>query len=99
MEARREAAAKSLRPITTEELTVLGERLFPDIDHPWQELYDIAIAAPDAVFLTGEVGDQIAFVFSPAKEQGFWFRTKEPLGMGPIQTRGLRILAELVAEQ
>lgn len=99
VQARREAAAQSLRSISHDELTVLGQKLFPEIDHPWQELYDAAVTNPIINCHAGEVGDEVAFLYSPTTKKGLWYRTKDPRGMGPIQERGLRVLAELIAEQ
>jgi hypothetical protein len=95
--ARRQAASESLKPISHDELIALGEKLFPEIDHPWLEIYDAAVKDPHTIFFTGQAGDDIAFIYAPEKNRGLWYRSQGTRGVGPIQERGLKILAEIVA--
>jgi hypothetical protein len=73
-EERRKAIAKSIRPISIEELKTLGEQLFPLIDHPWREKFFGFIAAnPGATFHHAIAHDGVQIIYCHAQEKGMWF--------------------------
>jgi hypothetical protein len=94
-EARREAIAESIRPISIDGLKALGERLFPLGDHPWRDLYFGFITEnAGATFHHAITNDGIHIVYCPAKDKGIWFLPE--VGKGPMQAKGLAILKQIV---
>ena len=94
-ESRRKAIAGSIRAISTEELKALGERLFPLVDHPWREkFFGIIAENPGATFHHATTHDNVQIIYCHAKEKGMWFLPGT--GMGPMQSKGLGILKQIV---
>ena len=94
-EARRKAIAKSIRTISVEELKALGERLFPDIPHPWRDKFFAFITEnTGATFHHATAHDGVQVVYCHAKDKGIWFMPG--IGMGPMQPKGLAILKQIV---
>ena len=93
--ARRKAIAESIRTINAEELTALGEKLFPGVDHPWREKFFGFIAEnPGATFHHATTHDHVQIIYCHAKDKGMWFLPG--IGMGPMQPNGLGILKQIV---
>jgi len=94
-EGRRKAIGKSIRVISVEELKALGEKLFPQIDHPWREKFFGFISEnPGATFHHAVTHDQVQIIYFHDKNKGLWF--VPGTGMGPMQTKGLSILKQIV---
>ena len=94
-EARRKSIAETIHPISVEELNVLGEGLFPGADHPWRErFFNFLAENSEATFYHGTTHDRVHIIYCRSKENGIWFMGD--LGMGPLQTKGLKILKEIV---
>lgn len=96
LEERRANAERTIAPITREELVALGEQLFNQPDHPWQEHYVRFVEEGDR-FFGGNAGGELHFVYSPSKRAGLWYRLEGLRGLGPIQERGLAVLEKLTA--
>lgn len=94
-DARRKAMAASIRTISLEELKMLGERLFPFVDHPWREKFFVFLAEnTGATFYHAIAHDGVQVIYCPAKDRGLWF--VPGTGMGPMQPKGRGILKEIV---
>jgi hypothetical protein len=94
-EDRRKAITKSIRTISVEELKVLGERLFPFVDHPWREKFFAFITENSgATFHHAITHDGVQVIYCHAREKGMWFLPGT--GMGPMQPKGLGILQQIV---
>jgi hypothetical protein len=94
-EARRKAIAKSIRTISLEELKALGEKLFPQVDHPWREkFFSFITENSGATFYHAVTHDQVQIVYCHDKNKGMWF--VPGTGMGPMQAKGLAILKQIV---
>lgn len=97
---RRRTAAETLKTISIEELTALGEELFPDPSHPWQEVYAQFLAEHGGeTCYTGHTGDDVWFVYCPAIHRGLWYLPHGTKGVGPLQDRGVKALEEIIAEK
>ena len=76
---------------------MLGEGLFPFIDHPWREkFFNFLTENSDAPFHHATTHDGVHIIYCHAKERGIWFLPGS--GMGPLQPKGLKILKEIVEE-
>ena len=88
------AIAETIKPIGIEELKALGEGLFPYVDHPWREKFFTFLSENSgATFHHAVTDDRIHFIYCHAKDKGMWFAGN---GMGPLQSKGLKILKEIV---
>jgi hypothetical protein len=97
-EARREAIAASIHPISVEELKALGEGLFPYVDHPWREKFFTFISEnAGATFYHATTHDRIHIIYCHAKDTGMWFLPGS--GMGPLQPNGLAIIKQVVEKK
>lgn len=98
---RRASAEKTLHPITQEELRALGEKLFPDLSHPWSTIYLKFIEEhPLEEALQGEVPGDVSFVYYPVTQRGFWYQFTDGVkGIGPLGDGALKALAEIVSER
>jgi hypothetical protein len=93
--ARRKAIAESIRTISAEELKALGEKLFPDMDHPWREKFFAFITENSgATFHHATTHDHVQIIYCHAKDKGMWFLPGS--GMGPMQPKGLGMLKQIV---
>ena len=93
--ARRKAIAGSIRTISIEELKALGERLFPDMDHPWREkFFGFITENPSATFHHATTHDSVQIIYCHSRDKGMWFMPGT--GMGPMQSKGLGILKQIV---
>src|SRR5262245_59925062 len=94
-EARRQAVAKTIHPVSTEELKTLGEGLFPYMDHPWREAFFTFINQnPGAAFYHAVTDDQVHFIYCHTHAKGMWFMPGS--GMGPMKEKGLKALKAIV---
>lgn len=94
-EARRKSISESLRVISVEELTDLGERLFPLADDPWAEKYSSLIAEnAETTFYHATTHDHFQIVYCHAANKGIWFLPD--FGKGRIQPKDLEMLKEIV---
>ena len=92
---RRQAIAKSIRPISTEELKKLGEEIFPSLDDPWRETFFQFIASNrGATFHYATTSDGVHIIYCRDKDKGMWFMPGT--GKGPLQTRGRKIMTEMI---
>ncbi|HEY5895050.1 MAG TPA: hypothetical protein VIT91_17665 [Chthoniobacterales bacterium] len=95
MEDRRQAVAKSIQPISGDEVKALGERLFPFLDHPWREpFFTFVKENVGSSFYHAETHDGIHVLYCRDREKGIWFVPGR--GLGPLQKRALAILKEIV---
>lgn len=94
-EARRKAIAKTIRPISTEELQKLGSTLFPYADDPWRERFGQFIQDnPGASYHHATTDDHIHILYCSSKDKGIWFVPGS--GLGPLQEKGLKIMKGVV---
>ena len=94
-EARRQAIEESIHTISVEELKMLCEGLFPGVDHPWREtVFRFIEENPNETFYHAATHDRVHIIYCKAKERGLWFMPGS--AVGPLQTKGLAILKEIV---
>ena len=94
-EQRRQALAESIEPISVDKLKFLGERLFPQFDHPWRERFFQFVEENSAcTFHHATTKEHIHIIYCHDKERGMWFLPGS--GMGPLQAKGLAIMKEIV---
>ncbi|MDD5200923.1 MAG: hypothetical protein PHC88_14095 [Terrimicrobiaceae bacterium] len=94
-EARRRAIAESIHTISFEELSALGEKLFPYSDDPWRNtFFEFITQNRQATFHHATTNDEVQIIYCPAKDKGIWFVPNR--GMGPLQARGLKVMNEVV---
>ena len=95
-EERRKSMAKTIRPISLEELKKLGEGLFKFADDPWREAFFRFLAEnPGSTFHHGVASDGVNVVYCRDKDKGIWFLPGR--GMGPLQPRGRKLVSDLIA--
>ena len=96
MEERRKTIEKTIHAIDPEELKKLGEGLFPQVDHPWRaKFFNFISENAGATFHHAMTDDRIHIIYCKQKEKGMWFLPGT--GMGPLQSKGIMILKEVVA--
>ena len=97
-EARRKAIAASIRTISVEELTKLGEKIFPIMDHPWRDKFFGFISEnAGETFHHATTDEGGEFIYCRGKEKGMWF--VPGTGMGPLQPQGLAMFKKIVEAQ
>lgn len=95
MENRREMICKTIRPATLDELKQLGVKRFPIVTDPWCERYHAFLAQhKDGKFYLAETPEGAEIAYCRDANQGIWFLPGS--GMGIIQPKGLRLLADVV---
>jgi hypothetical protein len=95
LESRRKAIANNIHPISVEELKALGEGLFPYLDHPWREVFfNFVSENSGSTFYHASTDENAHIIYCREKDKGMWFRPGS--GMGPLQSKGLRVLKEIV---
>ncbi|HRJ72541.1 MAG TPA: hypothetical protein PLS03_09955 [Terrimicrobiaceae bacterium] len=95
-EERRAALARTIVPVSTEELAELGDRIFPNLDHPWRQIFlDFVAQHSGARFFHGTTHDGVHVLYCDSQEQGIWF--VPDTGSGPLQDKGIAILREITA--
>ena len=92
--ARRIAIASSIHTVSYGELKALGEGLFPVTDEPWRGNYFKFISDNcNTILHHATTNDGIHIVYCPEKKKGIWFVPGS--GLGPLQTKSLRIVKEI----
>jgi hypothetical protein len=95
---RRKAIAKSIRPISAEELKKLGAEIFHYADDPWRDAFFRFIAEnPGSTFHHAVMSDGVNLVYCRDQDKGMWFLPGS--GMGPLQTRGRKVMKEMIEKQ
>jgi hypothetical protein len=95
MEIRRAAVRKTIRSATYEELKALGEKRFPVATDPWCIRFnDFVQNNKTSRFYRAEIPGGAEIVYCRDGEKGIWFLPGS--GMGIIQAKGLKALAEIV---
>lgn len=95
METRRAMVKKTIRPVTYEELKTLGEKRFPVATDPWCIRFSEFIQAhKTSKFHRAEIPGGFEIIYCRECDKGVWFLPES--GMGIIQPRGLKALAEIV---
>ena len=97
-EARRRMIVKTIREIGLDELRELGGRLFRYSDDPWRVAFFAFLDEnPGGPIYYAEAGGEAEVVFCPARNKGLWYIAGK--GMGPLQDRALKVLAEVAGEK
>ena len=93
-EARRRMIAKTIREIGIDELRALGGKLFRYSDDPWRiAFFAFLDESPGGTIYHAEAGGEAEVIFCPSENKGFWYIPGK--GMGPLQARALKVLAEV----
>ena len=93
---RRKAITKSIRAISVEELSKLGEEIFDSPDRPWRETFLQFIAEhPGATFYHASAGQGVIFVYSRDGDKGLWHLPGS--GLGPLSEGGRNLMKEAIA--
>ena len=98
---RKEAARKTLRRTSTEELHALGHELFPDGTHPWAVTFSQFVEEHKAEpAVRGETFEGIAFIYYPRSNRGIWYqRIGGAYAVGLlVGAAALKALSEIVSE-
>jgi hypothetical protein len=95
-EERRKSIAKSIRPVTVEELKKLGNEVFHDIDDPWRETFFRFIEEHrDATIYHAIASDGVHMLYCPDKDKGIWFLPGS--GKGTLSAKGRQMMKEAIA--
>jgi hypothetical protein len=95
MEVRRAMVRKTIRPVSYDELVELGEKRFPVATDPWFTRFNEFLQAHKASkFYQAEAPGGAEVIYCREAEKGVWFLPGS--GMGIIQSKGLKALAEIV---
>lgn len=95
LENRRRMVCKTIRRATLEELKTFGMENFPVITDPWCERYNRLLTDhAKAHFYRASTPEGAEIVYCRETGSGMWFLPDS--GMGIIQERGLKVLAEIV---
>ena len=94
-EERRKSIAKTIRPISLEEVKKMGQTLFKYADDPSRDAFNQFIAEnPGASFHHAETTDGVNILYCSDKDKGLWFLPGT--GLGPLQERGRRAMSESI---
>ena len=94
-EDRRKAISASIRTISVEELTKLGEKIFPLMDHPWRDkFFNFISENTGQTFHHATTNEGGQFIYCRGKDKGMWF--VPGTGMGPLQPQGLAMFKKIV---
>jgi hypothetical protein len=92
---RRGAMAQSIRVIPAEELKSLGEKLFPQADHPWREAYFAFLSEHKSATVHHAVtSDGVNLLYCRDQDKGIWFLPGE--GLGPLAENGRNSMKKLI---
>ena len=92
---RRKAIAKSIRIISVEELTKLGEEIFDEPDRPWRQTFLSLIAEhPGATFYHASAGEGVIFLYVRDEDKGLWYLPGS--GIGPLSAAGRQMMKEAI---
>ena len=93
---RRKAIAKSIRPISVEELKKLGEEIFDDPGRPWRETFlQLIEENPGGTFHHADAGGGVIVLYSRDADKGLWYLPGS--GIGPLSEAGRRMMKEAIA--
>jgi len=93
---RHKAIAKSIRPISLEELKKLGEEIFDDPGRPWRQTFLQLIAEnPGATFYQADAGEGVIFLYCRDVDKGLWYLPGS--GIGPLSEGGRQLMKEAIA--
>jgi hypothetical protein len=93
--ARHKSIEETARPATLEEVKQLGSERFPAATDPWAESYQtFLVEHPRGNFYLARTSDGADVVYCRDAEKGIWFLPGK--GMGILQPKGLRLMAEIV---
>lgn len=97
---RKEAARKTLRPTSNEELHALAHELFPDGTHPWAATFSQFVEQHKAEpALRGETFEGIGFIYYPRSNRGVWYeKIDKTYAVGLLGKTELKLLSEIVSE-
>ena len=94
-EERRKSIAKSIRPVSIDEMKKLGAELFKYADDPWREAYYKFINEhPTAEFHHALTSDGVNILYCRDIDKGMWFLPGQ--GMGPLQERGKQAMKKSI---
>jgi hypothetical protein len=97
-EARSKSIAKTIEPISVDDLKAIGEQLFPYLDHPWrQQFFQFVSDNANCTFHHATTHDGIEIFYCKDQNKGMWF--KPGSGMGPLQDKGLQALQAALAKR
>ncbi len=95
---RRQAIAKSIHPISADELKKLADEIFKYADDPWREAVLNFIAEhPGASFHHAVTQDGVNVVYSRENDKGMWFLPGQ--AKGPLQESGRKTMREIIEHQ
>ena len=96
LEARNKAVRESIRPTTIEELKKLASERFPSASDLWAENYRTFLDEnPKGEFYLATTSEGAEVVYCHDSNRGIWFLPGK--GMGIVQAKGLKLLAEIVS--
>jgi hypothetical protein len=97
---RREAARRTLREASYDELRALVSELFPDQRHPFAETFSRFIEEHHSErAVRGEVPGHTAFVYYPRANRGIWYQHHDDrVNVGLLGETALKALSEICAE-
>jgi hypothetical protein len=97
MKERRKAIEQSLRRLSHQELTSIGETLFEKSpSHPWKAAFDQFLQEnPYGTFYHAITNDKFQVIYCPEKEKGIWYLPGS--GKGIMQPKGLKVMREILA--
>lgn len=76
-DARRAAIEQTIKPIGSDELKAIGEKLFPFFDHPWRQTFFQFLEENSAsTIYCATTNDAIEILYCAEKDIGIWFLLK-----------------------
>jgi hypothetical protein len=94
-EARRKSIAKSIQPVSVEELKKLGNEVFHDLDDPWRETFFRFVEEHShATIHHATSSDGVHFVYCKDEDRGIWFLPGS--GKGILSATGRQMMKEAV---
>ena len=96
LEERSAAVKESLKTLSNDEVSALGERLFPYADDPWREQFFAFLAEHSgATFYHAAIPGGLEIIYCHSENRGIWFIPHQ--GVGLIQEKGLQVLSGIVS--
>jgi hypothetical protein len=90
-EERRKSIAKSIRPVSVEELKKLGNEIFHDLDDPWRETFFRFIEEHShATIHHATSSDGVHFIYCRDEDRGIWFLPGS--GKGALSVKGRQMI-------
>ena len=94
-EQRRKSVAKSIRPVSVEELKRLGDEVFHDLDDPWRETFFQFIEQHGHTTIHHATStDGVHFLYSRDEDRGIWFLPGS--GKEALSARGRQMMKEAI---